>query len=120
MKPVFKIDNVDFTSYIKSIKISSNDIDASNSGRSNAGTMRRKRIATKMKLQIETRSLLHAQMLSLESALSPETVSITYVDPRYSTARTASFYGSTINNGEQTFNGVGVQWDSSSFSLIEV
>ena len=119
-KPVFKINNVEYTGYITKIAISSNDIDASNAGRSQSGAMRRKRIATKMKLQIEARAMTHAEMVTFQTALSPETVSITYFDPRYSSARTSTFYGSTISSGEQYYDGEEVYWGHTSFNLIEV
>ena len=119
-QPIFKINNVDYTKYVSKLTISSNDIDASDSGRSKAGTMRRRRIATKMKLQIELRPVNHTDIVTLSTALSPQTISVTYIDPRYASARTATFYGSTISFGEQTYGGEDVQWNTSTFSLIEV
>ncbi len=119
-QPIFKVGNTDFTKYITKLQVSSNDIDASNSGRTKSGTMRRRRIATKMKLQVETRAMYHDQMVALQTAISPATISVTYIDPRYSTARTATFYGSTINFSEQTYVGNTVLWGQTTFSLIEV
>ncbi|MBQ6411506.1 MAG: hypothetical protein IJI16_06115 [Atopobiaceae bacterium] len=118
---VFKIDNVDFTGFLttEGLKWSRNDIDASGVGRDKSGTMRRKRVATKAKLRFSCRDLTHSEMLALNGALFPETVSVTYLDPRQG-LRTATFYGSSVEAATLISQGGETIWQGASFSLVEV
>lgn len=121
MTAIFQINGVDFTSYISSggIKWTRNDIDASKSGRDKSGTMRRKRITTKRKLSFTCRTLTHAEMKALNTALDHETVSITYLDPILDVV-TKTFYGSSVECATMISQGGETLWSGASFNLIEV
>lgn len=118
---VFIVDNVDFTSYLSTegMKWTRNDIDASGVGRDKSGTMRRKRIASKAKLRFSCLDLTHSQMLALNGALFPETISVTYLDPRLG-QRTATFYGSSVEAATLISQNGDTIWRGASFSLVEV
>ena len=121
MQFVFKINNVDYTSYVKQKGFgwSRNDIDAAGSGRDKTGKMRRKRVATKAKLKFSVRQITNSQMRALNAALYPETINVTYLDGRVG-QRTAEFYCSSFDAGvEVAFNGE-TYWSGGSFNLIEV
>ena len=116
------IGSTNFSSYVATdgFKWERNDIDAPDSGRDMNGTMRRKIIARKDKIQITCRSLRPAELSTLTNALSNATMSVTYTVPGQST-RTAEFYNSKktagivqdLGNNVMTYSGV-------SFDLIEV
>ena len=115
------IGNLDITSWIASdgFKWERNDIDASDSGRDMNGTMRRRIIARKDKLQITCRSISSSQLEDLYDAISPATVSVTYTVPG-NNSRTATFYNSKKSAGVvQEIAGATI-YSGSSFDLIEV
>ena len=118
---VFRIGNTDFSSFVKSggLRWSRNDIDAPGSGRDMTGTMRRGRVAIKVKLQISCRNLTHDQMLALNAALSPETVTVAYLDPREG-LRVSTFYGSSVDAATWTSHNNETIWEGASFNLVEV
>lgn len=117
-----KVGSTDISGYIAAggFKWSKNDIDASGSGRSKDGAMRRKRVASKHKLQVTCRPLSGPQLASLVSALSPETVSVEYLNPASATTRTATFYGSSVNAATVMDLGDDVRYDNVTFDLVEV
>jgi hypothetical protein len=117
----FLIDGVNYTSYLttEGLKWTRNDIDASGVGRDKSGTMRRRRIATKVKLRFTCRDLTHSEMLALNQALFPETVDVTYLDPRVG-MRTATFYGSSVEAATLISQNGETLWGGASFSLVEV
>ena len=121
MTAIFKIDNIDFTSYLSAggIKWTRNDIDASKSGRDKTGTMRRKRITTKRKLSFTCRTLTHAEIKALNTALDKETVSITYLDPILDQV-TKTFYGSSVETAVMISQDSETLWAGATFNLIEV
>ena len=121
MHQVFKIDNVDYTDVVKvdGLKWSRNDVDAAGSGRDKSGNMRRRRVASKVKLQVSCRTLKHSRMLALNAALWPETVQITYLDPRVGLV-TKTFYGSTVSAATQIAQDGETLWSGASFNLVEV
>ena len=117
----FKIGNTDFAGLLttEGLKWSRNDIDASGVGRDKSGTMRRKRIASKVKLRFTCRDMTHSEMVALNEALFPETISVTYLDPRLG-ERTATFYGSSVEAATLISQGNETIWRGASFSLVEV
>ena len=121
MTAKFLINGVDYTTLIKAggLKWSRNDIDASKSGRDKAGTMRRKRVTTKRKLQISCRPMPHAAMQALNTALDAETVSITYLDPILGET-TKTFYGSSVESATMISQNGETIWADAAFNLIEV
>lgn len=115
------IGSTNFTGYVESggFKWTRNDIDASGVGRDKSGTMRRKRVATKVKLKVTCRNLKHSEMLALNGALFPETINVTYLDPRQG-LRTATFYGSSVDAATLISQDGETVWQGASFSLVEV
>lgn len=118
---VFLIDGVDFTDVIKTdgLKWARNDIDASNSGRDKSGRMRRKRVTTKAKLQVSCLTMEHSRMLALNAALFPETIEVTYLDPRLGRV-TKTFYGSSVSVATQISQDGQTLWSGASFDIVEV
>ena len=113
---------VNVSSYVATdgFKWERNDIDAPDSGRDMNGTMRRKIIARKDKMQVTCRPLKPSELSTLTNSLSVAELSVTYTVPGQST-RTATFYNSKktagivqdLGNNVMTYSGV-------SFDLIEV
>lgn len=118
---VFKIDSVDFTSFLQSdgLKWSRNDIDGPNAGRDMNGTMRRGRVAVKSKLKLTCRPLNHTEMAALNASLNHETIEVTYLDPIRG-LYTGEFYGSSVDGTTAMTFGGDVLWTGTTFSLIEV
>ena len=96
-----------------------NEIDAPNSGRDMNGTMRRRVVARKDKLQVKCRPLSQSKLSALWSALTSATVSVTYTVPGQST-RTATFYNSKKSVGIQMDLGSEILYTGATFDLIEV
>lgn len=118
----FKIDGKDFTYLLpeSSIGWSRNDIDTKKTGRSTLDAkMYRKRLAVKRKLNITCRRMSTADMISLNKALLPETVQITFLDAIEGEV-TKTFYGSSVEATTQIVIGDETYWDGASFSLVEV
>ena len=115
------IGNLNITSFIATdgFKWERNDIDASGSGRDLNGTMRRKIIARKDKMQITCRQLTSAQLTQLFNALTAATVSVTYTVPG-NTSRTSTFYNSKKSAGVVQDVGTEILYNDVSFDLIEV
>ena len=121
MTAKFMINGTDYTTWIAAggLKWSRNDIDASKSGRNKAGTMRRKRVTTKRKLSITCRTMPHATMQALNTALDAETVAITYLDPILGET-TKTFYGSSVESAIMISQDGETMWEGAQFNLIEV
>lgn len=120
MIAIFKIGNADFTHLLPESGIiwSRNDLDSEKSARTMDGTMHRSRIAVKRKLSIKCRRMDTETMISLNNALLPQFVDVTYLDP-VEGVTTKTFYGSSVDSTTQmTIDGV-TYWESTSFSLIE-
>ena len=117
-----KIGSTDISGYIAAsgFNWSKNDIDASSTGRSKDGTMRRKRVATKHKLQVTCRTLSESELSSLASLISPQTVSVTYLNPATGSNRTATFYGSSVKAATVMDVGGHVMYSGVAFDLVEV
>ena len=115
------IGELDITSWIASggFKWERNDVDASGSGRDMTGTMRRKVIARKDKMQITCRPLTSAQLTQLFNAVSPTTVTVTYTVPG-DVGRTSTFYNSKKSAGVEQDIGGSIIYKDVSFDLIEV
>ena len=117
---VFKINSVDYTSYILAGKLNweRNDIDGSSTNRALDGTMYRSRIAVKRKMTITCKRLSTEQLQSLAAALSPMFVDVTYLDPELGEV-TKPFYSSQITSAAWGTVGGTTYWDSAQFSLVE-
>lgn len=116
------IDGVDFTDYIAfgGFKWQRSDIDAQNAGRSiEDAYMYRDRVATKIRLDITCRPLKTVEASRILSAILPEYVSVTYLDPMQNSYVTKEMYS---NNNPATFaiqkDGYAL-WSGITFPLIE-
>lgn len=115
------IGGTDFSSYVAAdgYEWERNDIDAPNSGRDLGGTMRRKVIARKDKLQVTCRPLTQNQLGTLWDKLTNTSISVTYTVPGQIN-RTATFYNSKKSAGVQMDLGSEILYKGASFDLIEV
>ena len=81
------------------IQWSRNDLDSDKTGRTMDGLMHRTRITAKRKLQISCARMTTAQMASLNKALFPQFITVTFLDPLSGGNYTGTFYGSEIKEG---------------------
>lgn len=125
MKPLFDIDDVDFSWILgeDGIQITRNDIDTAKTTRSRVtGDMYRKRLTSKRKLNVgNCRRMTTAQIAALTNALDKDTVYIRYLDFS-GEIRRSKFYGSTVDATTQAYDPVADEtyWNNTTFSLIEV
>lgn len=122
LPPIFKINNRDYAKYIAEdgLKPTRNDLDADGSGRNILnGLMYRKRIATKLKWTVSFNRLDADTMNAIETAMAPEYVSITLLEPNGNRYVERTYYCSTINNGVQRQIGDETYYDGVTFDIIE-
>lgn len=120
---ILQIGGVDFTKYVATngFEWERNDIDAPNSGRDMAGTMRRAIITTKDKISVTCRDgLTESQLSTLVRTLAANEVTVTYYCPGDAATRTANFYGSKVSAGVVQDVGNRRLFDGIKFNLIEV
>lgn len=120
LQAVFKIGGKDFTNHVVlgGLEWSRNDMDDEKSGRTLDGVMHRNRITTKAKLNVTMEKMTTDELIGLNTALEPQFVDITYLDPRFGIV-TKTFYGSTVSSAVQhIINGI-VYWDGAKFNLVE-
>lgn len=120
MEAVFKIGGIDFTHMVGAggIKWSRNDLDSAGAGRSLDGVMQRKRTTTKRKLAVSLRRISTQELISLNEALYPQFVKVTYLDP-IDGVITRTFYASTVDATTQKVINGKTYWEGTTFSLIE-
>lgn len=107
------------------------DIDSSNAGRNQNGTLMRDRVAVKIKWNLEIIPTNHKQMAAILKAMSAQSFSFTYPDPRkdpdssdgalttgtfHVGSRSASPWKINANDG----NGNVSMWGYLTFNLIEL
>ena len=121
-----KINGVDFLPFVAAggIEWSRNDVDSSNAGELQDGTMRRDRITMRRKLTITMNSLSTADMKTVQQAIYPQWVEVEFLDPLEGAVITRTFYSNnvactaarqhTLKSGEQV-----VKWRGFTFPLIE-
>ena len=118
---ILKIDGVDILPFIahKGLKWTRNDIDGPDAGRTMDGLMHRKRVDTKIRLDITCRPLLESETRIVLNAILPEYVTVQYTDPMYGLV-TKQMYS---NNNPASFliqkPGGKAYWDGITFPLIE-
>lgn len=120
---VFKINNIDICPYVAhgGFKWQRSDVDAPGTGRDLTGTLRRNRVATKIRLDITCRPLTLQECSIVLSAIMPESVSVTFTDPQEGTEVTKTMYSNnnpashciTKKDGTEWWNGI-------TFPLIEL
>ncbi len=120
MKMTVEINSVDFTPFILVGKLNweKNDIDSSSAARTLDGTMRRKRVATKRALSFTCKRMTTEDLQKLCSAIAPEYVSVTYLDPEFGLV-TKTFYNSKLTAVTWGVVGDTTYWDGAQFSLVE-
>lgn len=81
---VLKIDGVDIVPYIAhgGVQWQRADVDGTDAGRDLEGTLRRNRVATKIRLDITCRPLKSEEAQIVLTAIMPEWVYVTYTDPQ--------------------------------------
>lgn len=122
MKPVFIINNHDYTPYLaaEGLKPTSNDIDADGSGRNLLnGLMYRKRIATKEKWTVSFLRLGEAIMAQLRQDMATEYVRVKLLDSKLNRVIERTYYCSTINAGVQRYIGGQTVYDGVTFNITE-
>ena len=124
MKPVFKIDGVDFSWILNegSISWSRNDLDSEKTQRAMNGDLMRNRIAVKRKLKISNcKRMTTEEIKSLNDALYPPLIQIETLDPLAGGAYTGTFYGSTVESTMQVYDSVADEtyWENTAFSLTQ-
>lgn len=122
LKPVFKIGNTDYTDYIaeEGLKPTINDLDADGSGRNILdGLMYRSRIARKLKWTVTFNRLTASELLSIETAMNSQYVSVTTISPQTGALYTGTYYCSAINEGVQRWDGHNIVYDGVTFNIIE-
>ena len=118
---VFTIGGINMVSYVAhgGFKWQRNDIDTDTT-RMLDGSLRRLRIATKIRLDITCRPLKTAEASTVLKAILPEFVEVTYTDPMEGTTVTKTMYS---NNNPASYcikQPDGTEWwNGISFPLIE-
>lgn len=120
MKMTVEINSVDFTPFILVGKLSweKNDIDASTTGRTLDGTMRRNRVTSKRAIQFTCKRMTTEDLQKLCAAIAPEYVSVTYLDPELGLV-TKTFYSSKLTAVTWGVIGDNTYWEGAQFSLVE-
>ena len=104
----------------QSYRVDSYDIDSSDTGRSEDGTMKRNRIATKYKIQAAW-TVAQADLQTIISAVSPETFSVTFFDPTTGATKTKTMYAGDRSAEMVACGDVsGDNWWSFSVNFVEV
>lgn len=114
------INNVDFTPFILVGKLTweKNDIDGSDAGRTLDGVMHRKRVTSKRGLAFTCKRMSTDELQRLCEVLSPEYVSVTYLDPELGLV-TKTFYSSKLSSVAWGVVGNTTYWENAQFSLVE-
>lgn len=122
MKPIFKINDHDYTKHLSEdgLKPSKNDLDADGSGRNLLdGLMYRSRIATKAKWTVSFNRLDATVMAQLEKDMDADYVKITMLDAKENLHIERTYYSSTINEGVQRYIGGQTVYDGVTFNITE-
>lgn len=117
-----KINGVDVTEYIEmnGMKVTRNDIDSSNAGRTLDGTMHRGRVTQKKKIEVKCRPLKQAESEVLLTLINPEYVTVDYVDPQLGARYGIQFYSNNVPASLLYINPEGTAvWKDISFPLVE-
>lgn len=124
MRPIFKINGHDYTSFLAEdgLKSTCNDLDSDGSGRNLLdGLMYRSRIATKAKWTITFNRLDEEVMSQIENDMytNDSYVSVITLDPRQNRQIERIYYCSSINEGIQRYIGGKTVYDGVTFNLTE-
>ena len=104
----------------QSYRVDSYDIDSSDTGRSEDGTMKRNRIATKYKIQAAW-TVSQENLQTIISAVSPETFSVAFFDPTTGAVKTKTMYAGDRSSEMVVSQEVnGENWWKFSVNFVEV
>lgn len=122
MDMTLTVNGTDMTPYIAygGFKWQRNDIDGPDAGRDLTGTLRRNRVASKVRLDITCRLLKSEEAKIVLSAIKPEYVTVRYYDPEVGEVIEKTMYA---NNNPASFqirqpDGT-VWWSGITFPLVE-
>lgn len=121
-KPVLIINGHDYAQYVGELSPSRNDLDADGSGRDvQTGLMFRKRIATKLKVEVKFLRLSETIQKQILADIKPAFYSATVINPETGQQVTKTFYTSTVPYGAQRYDkDTGAPfYDGMSFSMTE-
>ena len=121
-KPVLIINGHDYAQYVLELNPSRNDLDADGSGRDvQTGLMFRKRIGTKLKVDVKLMRISQAVQRQLLADINPVFYQATVIDPATGAAATKTFYTSTVPYGAQRYDREtgAPYYDGTSFSMTE-
>lgn len=101
-----------------------NDIDSSDTGRLLSGELMRKRVATKIRLDITCRPLTEEESQRVLTALMPEFVTVKYTDPQVGSVVTKTMYSNNHPASVALVKNAGTPeevtwWGGITFPLIE-
>lgn len=119
---VLKINGVDIIKYVAygGLKWQRSDIDGQGAGRMMNGDLDRKRVSTKIRLDVTCRPLTAAEAAIVLTLIMPEWVTVEYTDPQLGRTTTKTMYA---NNNPASFciqKPDGTEWWSGiTFPLIE-
>jgi len=114
--PIQSVDNVTVPSPSKYQFIVS-DVSKADSGRTEDGKMWKEKIGQLCKIELEWSYLTTAEVSSVLQAFDPEYFSVTFLDPKIGSSRTAEFYV-----GDRTapmYNSRLGLWESLALNIIE-
>lgn len=117
---VLKINGHDYSRYIESKGVgwTRNDLDSDKTTRTKDGKMRRYKVATKRTVSYRMMNMTRAQLAALDDDLSAATFSATFLDLHG--VMTKEFYCSSFSADLADISDGNDQWESASFTIIEV
>lgn len=89
---IFKIGNADFSDLVTGLRVGYETLVSDNSGRNANGDTVLDVINTKRKIYVTLRHTTFAEMQSFLAAVAPFQVSVTFLDPKTNTLKTANTY----------------------------
>lgn len=117
-----KINGTDIMQFVAmgGMKVTRNDIDSSNAGRTLDGTMHRGRVTQKKKIEVKCRPLLQSESEILLNLINPEYVTVDYIDPQAGARYGIQFYSNNVPASLLFIDPNGVEhWKDISFPLVE-
>lgn len=117
-----KINGTDIMQFVAmgGMKVTRNDIDSSNAGRTLDGTMHRGRVTQKKKIEVKCRPLLQSETEILLNLINPEYVTVDYIDPQAGARYGIQFYSNNVPASLLFIDPNGVEhWKDISFPLVE-
>lgn len=118
---ILKIGDLDITEFVSSggIGWERNDIDSDKTTRMISGNMYRKRVTKKRKLSISLLRLTTEQLQKVITAIAPEFISVTYLEPEACAQVTKTFYGSSVSSTTwMTIDDI-TYWEGTKFNIVE-